>query len=163
MQAEIRFDEGEVPLDELAGRLSEVTNVLPAKLQAAGEQIALRFEETAKTEVPTETGTLRSSIATVVDTVGATLLQVKVGSPEDYAAPVEFGSEPHFPPVDELRGWARRVLGDESAAFPVARSIAQSGTDAQPFIRPALEENLEFVLDTINEAVEAAFAEVGLA
>ena len=56
-----------------------------------------------------------------------------------HALPVEEGSEPHWPPIDPLRGWARRVLGDESAAYAVQQKIAEEGTDAQPYARPGAE------------------------
>jgi len=62
-----------------------------------------------------------------------------------YAGAVEFGSEPHMPPIAPLKQWARRVLGltdDEAreAAWAIAKSIEDEGTEAQPHIRPALDE-----------------------
>lgn len=56
-----------------------------------------------------------------------------------YSRYVEFGTEPHYPPIEPLKGWARRVLGDESAAYAIQRKIAQEGTQAQPFFRPGVE------------------------
>jgi hypothetical protein len=55
----------------------------------------------------------------------------------DHAEPVEFGSQPHWTSVENLKKWARRVLGDESAAYAVQKKIAEKGTEAQPFARPA--------------------------
>lgn len=57
----------------------------------------------------------------------------------EYARYVEEGTAPHHPPVEPLRGWARRVLGDESAAHAVQQSIAQEGTPAQPYVEPGFE------------------------
>jgi hypothetical protein len=57
----------------------------------------------------------------------------------EYARWVELGSNPHWAPIEPLKGWARRVLGNESAAYAVQRKIAQEGTDPQPFIAPAIE------------------------
>ena len=53
------------------------------------------------------------------------------------------------------------MLGDESAAYPIARSIAETGLDAQPFLGPALQEHIEWAMDRINDAVTAAFEAVG--
>lgn len=61
------------------------------------------------------------------------------GYAADYAQYVERGTRPHWPPVDALRGWARRVLGDESAAYAVAAKIAQEGTDPAPFVKPGID------------------------
>jgi len=57
-----------------------------------------------------------------------------------YALFIELGTDPHWPPIDALRPWARRKLGDENLAFPVARSISIHGTKPQPFLRPTADE-----------------------
>lgn len=56
-----------------------------------------------------------------------------------HARPVEHGSVPHYPPIEPLKGWARRVLGDESAAYAVQQKIGKYGTKPQPFVRPGRE------------------------
>jgi hypothetical protein len=55
-----------------------------------------------------------------------------------HTLPVEYGSRPHWVPIEPLLGWARRVLGDESAAYAVRQKIANVGTDPQPFVRPGV-------------------------
>jgi len=50
-----------------------------------------------------------------------------------YAEPVDEGQEPHWPPIEPIKGWARRVLGDESAAWAVAAKIAEEGTEPIDF------------------------------
>lgn len=67
---------------------------------------------------------------------------VEWGYTADYAEPVEKGAAPHWIPkraMPELRKWARRVLGDEQAAWAVRAKIAQEGTDPQPFVRPGVD------------------------
>lgn len=64
------------------------------------------------------------------------------GYTSEYVLPVIDGSEPHWIPMhamDSLFKWARRVLGEESAAWRVRWKIAQEGTPAQDFITPALD------------------------
>ena len=155
--AEFRID----GLDELTEQLRALTETLNSRLERAGQKIAQRIERDAKEEVPVDKGELRASIRSAVDAVGRGLVEVRVGSSQEYAAAQEFGADPFFPPVSALRDWARRVLGDESAAFPVAKSISETGLDAQPFLRPAFEENIQFMLNTVNDAVTEAFADVG--
>lgn len=57
-----------------------------------------------------------------------------------YAAAVHEGTRPHFPPVDALKPWAKKFLGDEDAAFAVARKIARVGTKATKFLERPLRQ-----------------------
>lgn len=53
----------------------------------------------------------------------------------DYARDVDEGQEPHWiENIEPLLGWARRVLGDESLAYPVRRKIAREGTEPTDFV-----------------------------
>lgn len=70
-----------------------------------------------------------------------------------YAEAVEEGTRPHWPPIAPLRLWAARVLGDASAAYPIAAKIAKHGTDGQHMVaetedthRAAAEEMAERVI-----------------
>ena len=153
--------------DELGARFEQLPSALESTLADAAGRIANRLEGAAKQNAPRDLGGagLAGSIRGVVDNVGATLVRIRVGASADHAAPMEFGTDPFFPPPSELRGWARRVLGaddPESAAFLVARSISETGIDEQPYLRPAFEDNLEFIVTRINEAVDRAFEAVGL-
>jgi len=68
----------------------------------------------------------------------------------DYAAFVEFGTKPHFPPVEAVTGqtealdrWVELKVDSEdteSTAFAIAKKISQVGTDPQPYMRPAARE-----------------------
>jgi len=64
---------------------------------------------------------------------------IEWGYVPEYAAYVEFGTPPHWVPIEPLKGWARRVLGDEGVAYDVQKGIAENGTDPQPFFRPGVE------------------------
>lgn len=65
---------------------------------------------------------------------------VQWGYSAGYARPVDEGQSPHWPPIKPLLGWARRVLGDESAAYPVQAKIAEEGTDPVDFTGRAVEK-----------------------
>lgn len=146
--------------DEIAEMFGELNDVLLDELESAAEDIGARILGAAAQKAPVDTGQLASSIGAVVENVAEELVRVIVGTNRDGAAAQEYGTDPFFPPTSELRDWARRVLGDEAAAFPVARSISESGIDEQPYLRPAFEENLEWAMDRIKQAVNAAFEEV---
>lgn len=56
-----------------------------------------------------------------------------------HARYVEEGTRPHWPPIQPLLKWARRVLGDEEAAYQVQWKIAQEGTPAQPYVERGID------------------------
>ncbi len=102
-------------------------------LDAAGHGFRVSQERVAAQS--TDTGQLlRSGFPPEVLGDGSILW----GYSASYARYVEEGTRPHFPPVDALRGWARRVLGSAAAAWGVARKIAREGTDPKPFVEPGI-------------------------
>ena len=160
MTARFEFD-GMNPSD-LAASFEALPGALNDSLEGATQDLGQRIRGAAAENAPVDTGQLASNIEAVVESVGETLIEIRVGTNRDGAAAQEFGTDPgHFPPPSALRDWARRVLGDEGAAYPVARSIAETGLDEQPYLRPAFKDNLEWALDRINDAVTEAFADVG--
>jgi len=161
MEATVAFD-GMSPAD-VADALRSLESELTDALEAAMEDIGARIRGAAADEAPVDTGRLQNSLEAVVESVGATLTRVKVGSNLEYAKAQEYGTDAFFPPPSELRAWAGRVLGDESLAYPVARSIATTGIDEQPYLGPAFDENLTWAVDRINDAVDDAIASAGLA
>jgi hypothetical protein len=113
-------------------------------------------------------GNLASTIShkVVVEDVSVYLI---VGASALYAAAVENGSRPHWPPwsaknpeAAPLRAWAKRYLGDEDLAYVVARKISKEGTKAQPFIGPAFEANIPLFKKAIDKAEQRTLAKMGM-
>lgn len=101
------------------------------------EDIAIDFSNELKQEAPVDRGRLRQSIQITKVRDG-----FKVFPSVDYAAFVQHGTDPRKVPIEHLKVWARRKLGQESAAYAVREKIAKKGTDANPFITRAIK-NLE--------------------
>lgn len=108
---------------------------------------ALTIEGAAKQLAPVDTGRLRSSIASEFAPWRA-----QVGTTVFYAPFVEFGTRPHWPPIGALTRWGRR---HGIPAFLVARAIAQRGTKAQPFFRPAIERSMAAIQGFLSDAAHA--------
>ena len=162
MSTSVEFGFDGMDPSDLAAAFEALPGALNDSLRGAARDIGQRIRGDAADEAPVDTGQLASSIEAVVEAVGQTIVEIRVGTNRDGAAAQEFGTDPgYFPPPSALRDWARRVLGDESAAYPVAKSISETGLDEQPYLRPAFEENIQFVADRINDAVTEAFADVG--
>lgn len=119
-------------------------------------------------------GHLRASIASDVQ-VSETAIEGRVGTNLIYARPVEFGTKPHWPPLQPLVEWVRikRLAGSYSVKtrqrlgskalqqqqnIAVARAvqvkIARRGTKARPFFFPAIEAKKDEVLRLIERGVE---------
>ncbi len=99
----------------------------------------LKMQEIAKQNCPVDIGTLRNSIILNPSIRGFNKYELVAGV--TYAEDVEFGTKPHtVKDIESLKGWARRVLGDENAAYPVQKKIAKKGIEATPYFRPSLYE-----------------------
>jgi len=162
MSVELDLSQGDLTPQELLKALDRLPDALNGQLGQAARDIGERIAGDARENAPSDTGQLGSSNESVVSAVGGTLVEVHVGTNLEYAAPQEFGADPFFPPPSALRDWARRVLGDADAAYPVARSISETGIEEKRFLRDAFENNIQWAADRINDAVEAALREVGL-
>lgn len=97
----------------------------------------------ARKRVPVDTSTLLKSIMAGRIELTPRTVQGEVTAEAEYASFIEFTVKPHFPPLGALKEWAARKLGDESAAFPIAKKMAAEGfkTLPKPFMGPAVEAN----------------------
>lgn len=72
--------------------------------------------------------------------------KIKISYDAPHAMPIEYGTEPHMPPVTPIMRWVQRKLGVHnrkkaySIAWAIATKIKKHGTDAQPFLRPAMND-----------------------
>lgn len=70
---------------------------------------------------------------------------VYLGTRVPYARGVWKGKPPHTPDFDAIEVWARRKLGDESAAGPVFRKIQAEGTEPNDFVQRSIDNTLDRV------------------
>ncbi len=84
-------------------------------------------------------GNLRGSLQPDTTVIGDLIIG-RVTSNLPYAQWVELGSEPHWVPIDPLKLWAKRKLGDESLAYAVQRAIARRGTKGHFMFREGFKE-----------------------
>jgi len=124
----VRFDveELETKLDKAAAEMAvEVANELVNQL---------------KIESPVgATGTLQESFQIFTTGDGEVILGTRV----PYAQGVWKGKPPHEPDFEDIKVWARRKLGDESAAGPVFEKIKAEGTEPNNFVGRAIENTTD--------------------
>ncbi len=129
------------------GRVSEE---LLRDIDAGLDDVADAILAKATEFVPVDQGMLKKSLHTENE-----FLHKEVVADSPYAAYVEFGTSPHFPPPDALIGWAKRTMGlkDDEAkkvGWAIARKIAREGTPSQPFMKPATDYVIPKVAEIIR-------------
>jgi hypothetical protein len=141
--------------------------ILQKKLDKAAEEIADRIFQISQENVArqsVDTGQLLGSGD--IEKTGV-LGERRIIYRSPYAAAIEYGSDPHMPPVEPLKGWAHRKLGlpydagsslkwnpdntlsikrnknkgptADDAAWAIAMTIKKEGTEPKPFLRPAVD------------------------
>lgn len=104
---------------------------------------ALEWERGARGMRPsiiTDTGELLQSGS--INVIGQ---EATISYDAPHASFIEFGTEPHWPPLEPLVRWCMRKLGkSEGEAKRMARriqlTIAHHGSDPHPFLRSAIRE-----------------------
>ena len=142
-----RADEAATTLNRVAVKLDSITQAMADELQAIG----VWLEGEVKRRTPVDTGALRNSMFSELRVNGKSLEEM-ISSPLVYGPPVEYGSKPHFPPSAALKGWARRKLGDENAAYAVAKAIAKRGTEPHDMFTEAFDANQNALADKLERA-----------
>lgn len=138
---------------EIQQRIARIRKVAPQFTKDAVNEHAINIQAQAKrniTDAPAvDTGQLRSSVK--IETFSSGFAK-RVGSDVKHAAAIEFGSAPHFPPLEPIREWCRRHGLPESAAYPIALAISKRGTPAKPYLFPAYEQERPKFEAVIREA-----------
>lgn len=137
-------------LAELEGRFRDAPGVVESEIKRAMNRSVQRVLADVKRETPVDTGRLRSSITGRTEGSGAEIRGI-VGTNVKYAAYVEFGTRPHWPPIKALEVWARR---HGTTAYQVALGIARHGTRAREMFRKGLESNVEWIKGEFEEVGE---------
>jgi len=116
--------------------LDELERELDAETRAIVLELATEIVNEMKVEAPVgATGDLRRSIQIFQRADDSVLLGTRLG----YASYVNDGTEPHTPPFEPIQVWARRVLGDESAAGAVWNKIREEGTEGDHYVERAID------------------------
>lgn len=83
---------------------------------------------------------------------------------EDYWKYIEYGTKPHFPPVDAIKKWIKvkpilprplsngKLPTENQLAYLIGRKISKVGTKPKPFLQPTLTE-FDLVGKVYNEVL----------
>lgn len=122
--------------------LEELQRELGGVADDVALEVANELVNQLKIEAPTgATGSLQQSFQIFRTGDGVVWLGTRI----PYAKGVWKGKPPHTPDFDAIEVWARRKLGDESAAGPVYRKIQQEGTEPNDFVGRAIDATIDRV------------------
>jgi hypothetical protein len=107
-------------------------------MQKALYAAMVKMKELAIRKAPTDMGLLRNSISIIPNTTNSNEYVLQDGV--SYGVYMEFGTSPHWAPIQPLKEWAQRHSKDVGFAYALRQKIKNEGVDAHPFFRPALEE-----------------------
>jgi hypothetical protein len=125
--------------EEVIKQLKNLPLRIQAALLKAMQDSTILIQSLAKINAPVFRGLLRVSIAQSVHQEGNRIVG-EVGSALPYADVVESGRNiGWFPPVADLKAWARRKLGDERLGFVIGRAIKRRGFKARSYLTPAVQ------------------------
>src|SRR5438552_2309826 len=88
-------------VDELAAAWARAPQMSAAALETYMQGATIYLQGEVQERTPAAHGTLKQSITSDVEVLAEQVMGV-VGTPLQYAIPVELGTRPHFPPVDAL-------------------------------------------------------------
>lgn len=141
MDFDIKFE----GLDKIIDKIEDFDDV--REITSAMQQACNLVESAAKDKAPKDTGALRRSITSKVEVTGNSIEGI-VFTPLEYAPYVEYGTGLFAENGNGRKtGWAYE---DEKTG----EIIWTRGQHPQPYMRPALEENKDKIINMIKGALK---------
>ena len=143
-------------------RIEQLSHAYPAASKAARQakvqEAVVLLEAAVKKDAPYGAGPihLRDTIFGQVYTFGEKVSGI-VGTPVAWAEPLEYGADPHFPPLEPITWWVEKVIGEmdpkqaRNIAYAICLKIAKEGTEGKFFFRDALEGNQDMIMRILEE------------
>lgn len=148
--------------DTIKANVAYLRANFPEWLNAANLETAEEIQVEARNNIKEidafDTGELFNSVKVSQSPKG---LSVVVYSDSKHSPFIEFGTAPHFPPLDKIRAWCARKGIPVTAAFPIARAISERGTPERPWLYPAYRVGIRRHVDRVRQFVAAGLRKLG--
>lgn len=141
----------------------ENLNLTPIK--NLSDEFVQLLRQTLASNGTNSSGQLSKSIKSIVKQNGK-WIEISI-SLDDYWKYVEYGTKPHFPPIEAIRKWIRvkpilpkplqngKLPTENQLAFLIARKISKVGTRPQPFFTKSIEQ-----FDLINKVYDVVIKSI---
>lgn len=130
-------------LNEILERIDNIASA--EKIEAAMGKCCALVERSAKQKAPKDTGALRNSIQSKIQNNGSEIIGV-VFTPLEYAPYVEYGTGLFAEKGGRRTPW---IYEDEKTG----KGIFTRGQKPHPYLRPALFENKNKIIQTLEGSV----------
>lgn len=148
-----------IELEQLADYWVKAPKMVMAELSLTLASASAMLENKIVTQLPRgATSHLAQSVTTIGPITTHATAETMTGSSLIYAAPVELGTKPHFPPIAPLEDWVQAVLGIEDemeinkVATLIAIKISKKGTKGNFAYKNTFEQS--------QSAIDAQFKEL---
>lgn len=144
----LEFQLGAPQIARLAKAFRKAPEIALPRMVAAVTESQLLYQREVQERIPTGIGGgggLKGSVSARDLEINDDRIAGQVGTPLDYAVPVELGSKPHMPPVQPLVDWAAQKFGlteeeAKTAGWAIAMKIKAKGTEGVHMFRDAFEQ-----------------------
>lgn len=160
-------------MDRIVQAMRKAPRVMGKHLRHGMDRAALELSRSARRKAPKATSQLVNSIG--IERPGQFSRVIAPAS--EHGAYQELGTGIYgpggipsgkMPPMQSLRDWIRTAgieprdpsMDTDDLAFVIGRSIAEKGTHAQPFMKPAFEEGQDRAFEVIRRSAEDGLREV---
>lgn len=134
---------------ELSAAWERAPGIVETEFFRASTEATLLLERETRERTPRGVGGgagLSGSFSARPPRAAGDIVVAEMGTALDYAAPVELGTRPHFPPVAPIEDWVRHKLdvpAEDAAgvAYLIARKISRTGTEGAFMVRDAFAAN----------------------
>ena len=123
--------------DEIERAFRRKPKQIASEMDKAIERSARDISDEAHQTVPKSTGILQDTIHPKRQAPAAWKVIVNA----EYGIYVHEGTKPHFPPFSSGTSLHQWATNKGLPPFAVAKSISETGTEAQPFLEEAVENN----------------------
>ena len=137
-----------IELEQLAEYWAKAPQMVMGELSRTLAGASAMLQNKIVTQLPRgATSALAQSVSTIGPITSASTAETLIGSSLIYAAPVELGTKPHFPPIAPLEDWVQAVLGIEDemeinkVATLIAIKISKKGTKGNFAYRDAFKQS----------------------
>lgn len=141
-------------LKELQDKFGQSNKIVNGALKQAMDKSTTHLKSEIRKEIVDKGINSQGSLKKSVNVYESKATKGVVGVGEKYGEYVEYGTRPHFPPVEPLERWARLKLGASGLGFVIAKKIARVGTKAKPFVQPVYDKNKKNIEKYFEEAIE---------
>ncbi|MEH6957220.1 HK97-gp10 family putative phage morphogenesis protein [Neobacillus drentensis] len=129
-------------------RFQDAIEDMKRKRKQTMEEIATFVEAEAKQRAPVDTGDLRRRITHVTQHTDDES-RAKIGTNLEYAPVIEEGSKPHKIKRNDGKPLKIKIDGK----WVTVDEVNHPGTKAQPFLRPAIDENAGEIQERIRRGM----------